>query len=109
MSRSDFKADFRPSADHPDHWEIWHSRDDGETWTFDRLEAKRVEPSDEQLEHLTLTLGLPTLPPSMRPPDWRAGMLNLHAIVQKAVNGDDDANMKLAHLRSIFSERKPHE
>lgn len=97
-----FKADFRPSEDHPDHWEIWHSTDDGATWTFDRLERRRVEPSDEQLERLTMTLGLPTLPPSLRPPHWRESMLNLHAIVQQAMNGDPEANAKLARVRSLF-------
>lgn len=104
MSR--FKAEFRPSAEHPDQWEIWHSTDDGATWTFDRLEQKRTEPSDEQLAHLATTLGLPTLPPSLRPAVWRESMLNLHALVQKAVDGDEQAALKLAHLRAMFSRNE---
>lgn len=100
---SDLKAEFRPSAERPDYWEIWHSRDDGETWTFDRLEEKCKEPTDEQLESLTLALGLPTLPPSLRPPHWRESMLNLHALVQQVASGDEQAALTLSHLRAMFS------
>lgn len=101
------KAEFRSSAEHPDKWEVWHSRDGGESWTFDRLEPKRVEPTDEQLERLTLALGLPTLPPGLRPPYWRKSMLNLHGMVQKAATGDPEANAALARLRRAFAGGVP--
>lgn len=103
MSPRDFKAEFRPSAEHPDQWEIWHSSDDGATWTFDRLEQKRTEPTDEQLERLALVLDLPSLPPSLRPPHWRESMLNLHAMVQEAARGNEKSATRLAQLRTMFT------
>lgn len=104
---SGFKAEFRPSAEHPDQWEIWHSRDEGKTWKFDRLEAKRSEPTDEQLERLALALDLPTLSPALRPPHWRESMLNLHAIAQKAISGDEHSATVLAHLQMVFRRGAP--
>lgn len=63
------------------------------------------EPTDEQLERLTLTLGLPTLPPNLRPKYWREAMLNLHGLVQRGIKGDDVANQQLELILATF--RRP--
>lgn len=61
------------------------------------------QPTDEQLENLCLALGLPTLPPAMRPSYWRESMLNLHRLVQGALDGDKAAEATLALVFSAFT------
>jgi len=69
---------------------------------WELIETAPPEPTDEQLESLTLTLGLPTLPTGLRPPYWREAMLNLHRLVQRSADGDEAAGATLQYLRIVL-------
>lgn len=61
-------------------------------------------PTLEQMENLAVAVGLPILPPGLRPPHYETSMRNLHAIVQRAANGDEEAEKTLAALRAAFGK-----
>lgn len=79
----------------------WNRRKDGVALCR-ACENQPAEPTDEQLENVALALGLPYLPPRMRPPYWRESMLNLHRLVQRALDGDAAAERTLAALLAVF-------
>lgn len=63
-------------------------------------------PTDEQLESMALALGLPYMPPSLRPPYWRESMLNLHGIVQQSILGNSEASLALEAILGLFQEER---
>jgi hypothetical protein len=64
------------------------------------------EPTLEQLENTALALGLPILSEGLRPPYYEESLRNLHAIAQKAMDGDEEAAKKLARLQAMFGRKE---
>lgn len=62
------------------------------------------EPTDEQLCNLAVVAGYPLLatPMFQQMPHWRESLLNLHALYQRAICGDQDALVALDRLASAF-------
>jgi hypothetical protein len=60
------------------------------------------EPTLEQLERAAEALGFPLLPESLRPPHYEESLRNLHAIISKAIAGDEEAGAKLVALQGMF-------
>lgn len=66
-------------------------------------------PTDEQLANTAMLLGFPILatPLFRRMPHWRESMLNLHALMVRALNGDAEAKRTLAALVAAFGDAEP--
>jgi hypothetical protein len=62
------------------------------------------EPTDEQLCNLACAAGFPLLatPMFQKMPHWRESLLNLHALFQRAICGDQEAAIALDRLGSAF-------
>ncbi len=65
-------------------------------------EQTRREPSLEQCERLAVAMGLPILAEPLQPPTYRESMLNLHALIQRTIDGDEQAAATLAALKARF-------
>lgn len=64
---------------------------------------KPEEPTNEQLEHMMISFGLPVIPGMAdRQPQFREGMLNFHRLVQDGLNGDDAAMERVQFLIDAF-------
>lgn len=59
-------------------------------------------PTLEQCENVALALGFPILPEEMRPPYYLDSMRNLHSLVVRTLNGDEQAERSLATLKAAF-------
>jgi len=57
----------------------------------------------EQLENVAALLGLPILPAAFRPPHYRESLLNLHRLVQRMLDGDEEAARTVAVLKAAFA------
>jgi hypothetical protein len=68
-------------------------------------EPEGAEPTDEQLCNIACVLGFPILatPIFQRMPHWRQSMLNLHALFQRAICGDTEAEAALNRLIEAFA------
>src|SRR3954464_16020661 len=64
------------------------------------------EPTDEQLANTAMVLGFPIMatPMFQKMPHWRESMLNLHALMVRALNGDQEAEQRLALFQQAFRE-----
>lgn len=60
-------------------------------------------PTLEQCENLAGAMGFPILPPGLQPPFYVEGMRNLHGLIVRTVNGDDEAAAVLAALKNAFA------
>lgn len=62
------------------------------------------EPTLEQLENVARLMGLPVLPPGLQPAHYRESLLNLHKLVVRMLNGDEQAERVLEALQAAFGD-----
>ena len=64
---------------------------------------RNAPPTLEQCERAAVALGFPILAPGLQPPYYEESMRHLHALIQKSINGDEQAAKTLHHLRERFT------
>lgn len=63
------------------------------------------EPTIEQMENVAVALGFESILHARRAPHYRESLLNLHRLVQRMLNGDQQAEATLERLRHAFGRQ----